>query len=40
MLRLQQRKLTIARALLDSGPGQKATLTPEEVEDLFAPLSD
>ncbi|HVJ18087.1 MAG TPA: DEAD/DEAH box helicase [Polyangiaceae bacterium] len=40
MLRLQQRKQQIARALLSGGAEQQPTLTPEEVEDLFAPLGD
>ena len=40
MLRLQQRKQQIARSLLSGGAEQQPTLTPEEVEDLFAPLGD
>jgi SNF2 family DNA or RNA helicase len=41
MLRLQQRKQQIARALLNKAENaQQSQLTPEEVEDLFAPLAD
>jgi SNF2 family DNA or RNA helicase len=40
MMRLQARKQQIARALLDGGTGQQPVLTPEEVEDLFAPLPE
>jgi superfamily II DNA or RNA helicase len=39
MMRLQQRKKQIATALLANDGGPRPLLTPEELEDLFAPLA-
>jgi SNF2 family DNA or RNA helicase len=40
MLRLQQRKQHLANAILGGGGAAPPTLTHQEVEDLFAPLTD
>jgi SNF2 family DNA or RNA helicase len=40
MLRLQQRKQKLADSILDSGGPENSALSPREVEDLFAPLTD